>query len=165
MTDTYGNVTTGTGSAKVIAGSYKFSISDGGHNRTEGTLSVSADAQVSVTLPYGEWFGNIRLLDAEKEPYRAVQNRADHTAQYWIEDAASALSSVYLNAEMGDVPNTKTTKLRAIYTGTNGKDMSSMPRSWNSTATSLSLQHCAQQRTSSSVGQPGAGALPAPLRK
>ena len=64
MTDTYGNVTTGTGSAKVIAGSYKFSISDGGHNRTEGTLSVSADAQVSVTLPYGEWFGNIRLLDA-----------------------------------------------------------------------------------------------------
>ena len=137
LTDTYGNVTTGTGSAKVIAGSYKFSISDGGHNRTEGTLSVSADAQVSVTLPYGEWFGNIRLLDAEKEPYRAVQNRADHTAQYWIEDAASALSSVYLNAEMGDVPNTKTTKLRAIYTGTNGKDMSSMPRSWNSTATSL----------------------------
>ena len=137
LTDTYGNVTTGTGSAKVIAGSYKFSISDGGHNRTEGSLSVSADAQVSVTLPYGEWFGNIRLLDAEKEPYRAVQNRADHTAQYWIEDAASALSSVYLNAEMGDVPNTKTTKLRAIYTGTNGKDMSSMPRSWNSTATSL----------------------------
>lgn len=86
LTDAYGNVTTGTGSAKVIAGDYKFSVSDGGYNRTDGTLTVSADTQVSVTLPYGEWFGNIRLLDADKEPYRAVQNRADHTAEYWIED-------------------------------------------------------------------------------
>lgn len=137
LTDTYGNVTTGTGSAKVIAGSYKFSVSDGGYNRTDGTLTVSADTQVSVTLPYGEWFGNIRLLDADKEPYRAVQNRADHTAEYWIEDTASTLSSVYLNAVIGDVPSANATKLRTIYTGTNGKDMSDMPRSWNSTATSL----------------------------
>ena len=112
-------------------------MSDGGYNRTEGTLTVSADAQVAATLPYGEWFGNIRLLDADQEPYRAAQNRANHTAQYWIEDTANALSSVYLNAAMGNVPNTKTTKLRTIYTGTNGKDMSGISRSWNSTATSL----------------------------
>ena len=137
LTDAYGNVTTGTGSAKVIAGDYKLSVSDGGHNRTDGTLTVSADAQVSVTLPYGQWFGNIRLLDAEKEPYRFKQNQADHTAQYWIEDTGNALSSVYLNAAMGNVPDTKTTKLRTIYTGTNGKDMSNLARSWNSTATSL----------------------------
>ena len=137
LTDAYGNITTGTGSAKVIAGDYKFSVSDGGYNRTDGTLTVSADTQVSVTLPYGEWFGNIRLLDADKEPYRAVQNRADHTAEYWIEDTASTLSSVYLNAVIGDVPSANATKLRTIYTGTNGKDMSDMPRSWNSTATSL----------------------------
>jgi len=126
LTDAYGNVTTGTGSAKVIAGDYKFSVSDGGYNRTDGTLTVSADTQVSVTLPYGEWFGNIRLLDADKEPYRAVQNRADHTAEYWIEDTASTLSSVYLNAVIGDVPSANATKLRTIYTGTNGKDMSDM---------------------------------------
>lgn len=137
LTDVYGNVTTGTGSVQVIAGDYKFRVSDGGYNRTEGALTVSADAQVSVTLPYGQWFGNIRLLDADQEPYRAAQNRANHTAQYWIEDTANALSSVYLNAAMGNVPNTKTTKLRTIYTGTNGKDMSGTSRSWNSTATSL----------------------------
>lgn len=137
LTDAYGNVTTGTGGAKVIAGDYKFSVSDGGYNRTDGTLTVSADTQVSVTLPYGEWFGNIRLLDADKEPYRVVQNRADHTVEYWIEDTASALSSVYLNAAMGKVPDTKATKLRTIYTGTNGRDMSNLSRSWNSTATSL----------------------------
>lgn len=137
LTDVYGNVTTGTGSVQVIAGDYKFCVSDGGYNRTEGTLTVSADAQVSATLPYGEWFGNIRLLDVDQEPYRAAQNRANHTAQYWIEDTANALSSVYLNAAMGNVPNTKTTRLRTIYTGTNGKDMSGISRSWNSTATSL----------------------------
>lgn len=137
LTDVYGNVTTGTGSVQVIAGDYKFCVSDGGYNRTEGTLTVSADAQVSATLPYGEWFGNIRLLDADQEPYRAAQNRANHTAQYWIEDTANALSSVYLNVVMGNVPNTKTTRLRTIYTGTNGKDMSGTSRSWNSTATSL----------------------------
>lgn len=137
LTDVYGNVTTGTGSVQVIAGDYKFCVSDGGYNRTEGTLTVSADAQVSATLPYGEWFGNIRLLDVDQEPYRAAQNRANHTAQYWIEDTANALSSVYLNVVMGNVPNTKTTRLRTIYTGTNGKDMSGTSRSWNSTATSL----------------------------
>lgn len=137
LTDVYGNVTTGIGSVQVIAGDYKFCVSDGGYNRTEGTLTVSADAQVSATLPYGEWFGNIRLLDVDQEPYRAAQNRANHTAQYWIEDTANALSSVYLNAAMGNVPNTKTTRLRTIYTGTNGKDMSGTSRSWNSTATSL----------------------------
>ena len=137
LTDAYGNVTTGTGSVQVIAGDYKFCVSDGGDNRTEGTLTVSADAQVSATLPYGEWFGNIRLLDVDQEPYRAAQNRANHTAQYWIEDTANALSSVYLNVVMGNVPNTKTTRLRTIYTGTNGKDMSGTSRSWNSTATSL----------------------------
>ena len=52
LTDAYGNVTTGTGSVQVIAGDYKFRVSDGGYNRTEGTLTVSADAQVSATLPY-----------------------------------------------------------------------------------------------------------------
>lgn len=51
LTDVYGNVTTGTGSVQVIAGDYKFRVSDGGYNRTEGTLTVSADAQVSATLP------------------------------------------------------------------------------------------------------------------
>lgn len=137
LTDAYGNVTTGTNSVQVIAGDYKFSVSDGGYNRTDGTLTVSTDAQISVTLPYGQWFGNIRLLDAEKEPYRFKQDKAAHTAQYWIKDTAKPLGSVNLNAAMGDVPDADTTYLRTIYVGTNGKDMSSTARSWNSTATGL----------------------------
>ena len=137
LTDAYGNVTTGTGSVQVIAGDYKFSVSDGGYNRTDGTLTVSADAQISVTLPYGQWFGDIRLLDNDKEPFRYTQDTTAHTAQYWIKDTAKPLASIYLNAAMGDVPDENTTKLRTIYIGTNGQDMSSTSRSWDSTATGL----------------------------
>lgn len=137
LTDAYGNVTTGTNSVQVIAGDYKFSVSDGGYNRTDGTLTVSADAQISVTLPYGQWFGNIRLLDYSKEPFRYTQDKTTHTAQYWIKDTAMPLGSIYLNAAMGDVPDADTTYLRTIYVGTNGKDMSSTARSWDSTATGL----------------------------
>ena len=137
LTDAYGNVTTGTGSVQVIAGDYKFSVSDGGYNRTDGTLTVSADAQISVTLPYGQWFGDIRLLDNDKKPFRYTQDTTAHTAQYWIKDTAKPLASIYLNAAMGDVPDENTTKLRTIYIGTNGQDMSSISRSWDSTATGL----------------------------
>lgn len=137
LTDAYGNVTTGTNSVQVIAGDYKFSVSDGGYNRTDGTLTVSADAQISVTLPYGQWFGNIRLLDYSKVPFRYTQDETAHTAQYWIKDTAEPLGSIYLNAAMGDVPDADTTYLRTIYVGTNGKDMSSTARSWDSTATGL----------------------------
>ena len=137
LTDAYGNVTTGTNSVQVIAGDYKFSVSDGGYNRTDGTLTVSADAQISVTLPYGQWFGNIRLLGNDGKPFRYTQDKTAHTAQYWIKDTAAPLGSIYLNAAMGDVPDADTTYLRTIYVGTNGKDMSSTARSWDSTATGL----------------------------
>ena len=60
-----------------------------------------------------------------------------HTAQYWIKDTAEPLGSIYLNAAMGAVPDADTTYLRTIYVGTNGKDMSSTARSWDSTATGL----------------------------
>ena len=137
LTDAYGNTTTGTGSVRVIAGEYSFRISDGGFNRTEGTVTVSADTGISVELPYGEWFGNIQLLDDSKEAYRYTQNTADHTATYWVEDTARQVADTYLYAAMGAVPNESTTKLRTIYTGTNGKNMSATTRSWDSTTTAL----------------------------
>ena len=114
VTDVYGNTFTGIGSVDVVAGTYSFSVSDGGFNRTEGTVSVSADTQVSVELPYGEWFGDIKLLDSNKEPYAYTQNTNNHTAEYWVEDTAQALASIYLNAAMGQVPTERTTKLRTI---------------------------------------------------
>lgn len=137
LTDAYGNQTTGTGSVQVIAGSYTFCISDGGYNRTEGSVTVSEDTSVSVSLPYGQWFGDIRLLDRSKEPYRYTQNDETHLAQYWVEDTADIVSSIYLNAAIGDVPDEANTKLRTIYVGTNGVDRSGTSRSWNSTATAL----------------------------
>ncbi|MDO4489060.1 MAG: PQQ-binding-like beta-propeller repeat protein [Eubacteriales bacterium] len=137
LTDTYGNVTTGTGSVSVISGEYKFSVSDGGFNRTEGIVNVTGDTTVTVSLPYGEWFGDILLLDEDKNAYGYTNDRDNHIAEYLVEDTAREVSSLYINAIIGDVPDRTNTKLRTVYTGTNGKDMSTTNRSWNSTATAL----------------------------
>lgn len=138
LTDVYGNETTVTGTTiQVVAGEYDFCVSDGGYNRTEGSLTVSGNTSLNVTLPDGEWFGDVKILDAEKEPYPYTQDTQAHTVAYQIPDVAKELSSLYLNVEQGDVPNASTTKLRTIYTGTNGLDYSSVTRSWESTATAL----------------------------
>lgn len=138
LTDTYGNETTVTGKTiRVVAGTYTFCVSDGRYNRTEGTIAVSGNTSLAMILPDGEWFGAVKILDSNKEAYPYTQNIADHTAVYQIPDTAKALSSLYLNVEQGDVPDTTNTKLKAIYTGTNGYDYSTINRSWESTATAL----------------------------
>lgn len=138
LTDGYGNVTTVTGdTAQVIAGQYRFCISDGGYNRTEGIVEVSADDTLEVTLPSGEWFGDVNILDASKAPYPAVQDRQAHTVTFQIPDTARVLSSLYLNVYQGAVPSRNQTRLRTVYTGINGQDYSGINRSWESTATAL----------------------------
>lgn len=137
LTDAYGNQTSGMGAVQVVAGSYTFCVSDGGYNRTEGSVSVSGETELELTLPSGQWLGEIRLLDRNKEPYRCEQDESTHTAQYWVEDTADIVADLYLNAQMGDVPDETATKLKTIYVGTNGVDRSDIPRSWNSTATAL----------------------------
>ncbi len=79
---------------QVIAGDYKFCVSGGGYNRTEGTLTVSAGARSLRPCPTASGSAISGCWMSIKEPYRAAQNRANHTAQYWIEDTANALSSV-----------------------------------------------------------------------
>lgn len=137
LSDIYGNVTAGTGSVKVIAGTYSFTVSDGGYNRTVGTLTVAEDTALTVTLPAGEWFGDVKLLDANKNAYPYVQDTAAHTAVFQIPDTAKELSSLYLNVGQGAVPDGETTALRTVYRGTNGELYGEVPRSWESTATAL----------------------------
>lgn len=138
LTDVYGNVTRSEeGSVEVVAGTYTFSVSDGGYNRTEGTVEITGDTSLSVMLPHGEWFGAVKILDASKEAYPCTQNTEDHTAVYQIPDTAKELSSLYLNVEQGDVPSAENTKLRTVYTGTNGVDYANTSRSWESSATAL----------------------------
>lgn len=138
LTDIYGNVTTVTGKTiQVVAGEYRFCVSDGGYNRTEGTIAVSRNTSLTTILPDGEWFGNVKILDSNKEAYPYTQNTAAHTAVYQVPDVAKELSSLYLNVEQGDVPDTANTKLKTIYTGTNNYDYSSINRSWESTSTAL----------------------------
>lgn len=138
LTDAYGNTTSAVGTAlRVVAGEYTFCVSDGGYNRTEGSLTVTSDTVLNTTLPYGEWFGAVRLLDRQREAYPCTQNTREHTATYQIPDTAAETSSLYLNVEQGAVPNTSATVLKTIYVGLDGIDYSEQSRSWESTSTSL----------------------------
>ena len=138
LIDAYGNITETEGtSLQVVAGEYRFTVSDGGYNRTEGTIVVDGADALSVDLPSGEWFGEVRLLNSKKEPFRYQQNTADHSAEFRVEDTAGEIGSVYLNVGMGAVPDEEETKLRSIYMGTDGMDKSGTPRSWESLQSAL----------------------------
>ena len=138
LTDIYGNETTVAGNTlEVVAGEYRFIVSDGAYNRTEGTISVSGNTTLSTTLPSGEWFGDVKILNGKKDPYPYTQDTASHTAVYQIPDTAKELSSLYLNVGQGSVPDSAATKLRTIYVGTNAEDFAAVTRSWESTATAL----------------------------
>ena len=142
LTDAYGNVTAADGtSAAVIAGEYTFSVSDGGANRTEGSLTVTENVTKSVELPTGSWFGTVALrhtAGAGDYAYLAVPDGGS-AADYTVEDFRTA---VYLNARMGDVPDEDTTALYACYLGADGRDygdasVSANRRSWESYQTLL----------------------------
>lgn len=142
LTDLYGNETMVKGTTlPVIAGDYSFRVSDGGYNRTEGKLTVSGATTLAVTLPSGQWFGKVNILDEKKDPdapFPCVQDEVAHTATFRIPDTAKKLGSLYLNVYQGaDIPDREKTKLRTIYTGVNGNDFSTHIRSWESTATAL----------------------------
>ena len=138
LTDIYGNETNVVGkTVQVVAGEYDFRISDGGHNRSEGKVTITEDTLLTTILPHGEWFGDIKILDKNREPYSYIQDVPTHTAVYQIPDIAGAISHLYLNVEQGAVPSSSHTKLRTIYTGTNGIDYSTISRSWESSQTAL----------------------------
>ena len=135
LTDAYGNVTTVENSmADVPAGTYTFAVFADENSRTEGTITVADTVTVPVDLPSGAWFGTVELLDADKKAYPAV--RTAHETVVRIPDHVSA--GVYLFAQIGDVPDVNTTRLRAKYIGTDGTDQSSVVRSWNSRNSALS---------------------------
>ena len=89
LTGIYGDQYTAQGtSLEVIPGSYRFCVSDGSVNRTEGTVEVNEQgAQVAVTLPSGKWFGDVSILrnSSEREPYPRRQ-LDDYRAQFFVPD-------------------------------------------------------------------------------
>lgn len=142
LTDSYGNVTQVQGlRAEVVAGEYTFSLSDGGANRVDGTLTVAGAVEKQVTLPTGDWFGTIRLHNASGASagaYPGTQDDKTHTAQFRVEDFRTL---AYLYAERGvDAP--ADAALYSCYIGQNGKDYGdgSQPsnrKSWSSYQTAL----------------------------
>lgn len=143
FTDTYGNVTSVDGNeTALVKGDYTFCVSDGGYNRTEGTVSVNEATELNVALPSGEWFGDVQLLRAEKDadgnkiPYEYSQNPDTHTGEYFIDDTASTVSSIYLYVKRGENAPSEAA-LKTVFTGVDGSDKSTSARSWNSQNVSL----------------------------
>lgn len=96
-----GNETKADGTTiQVPAGTYHFSVSDGTWNRTEGNVEIVSEKNLTVALPDGEWFGDIKLLDKNKNPYAGEQDKSAHKAVYQIPDTISS-SGIYLNAASG----------------------------------------------------------------
>ena len=113
LTDAYGNETSSDGmTVRVVAGEYAFRVTDGGFNQTEGTVSVSGNTTVSVSLPQGEWFGRIRLLDQAGNAYRDEQNEKTHTLRCFVPDTVGG-KGIYLNAMTGALPDASAVKLKA----------------------------------------------------
>lgn len=140
LTDAYGNVTEGKNTVSVVAGEYTYAVSDGTWNRTQGKLTVGGDTSVSAELPYGEWFGEIRLLHQidkdNKPPLPCEQDAGTHTAVYQVPDTAGSLD-IILNAAIGNVPDADSTKLYSAYVGTDDIDYGKKALNWSSTAATL----------------------------
>ena len=138
LTDAYGNVTEAKNAVSVVAGEYTYAVSDGTWNRTQGTLTVSEDAAVSVELPYGEWFGEIRLLNQKnnKAPFPCEQGAGTHTAVYQVPDTVGS-RDIILNAGIGNVPDADSTRLYSAYVGTDDIDYGKKALNWSSTAATL----------------------------
>ena len=140
LTGIYGDSHTAVGSSiSVIPGSYRFSVSDGGCNWTEGTVEVSGNgAAVRLTLPSGQWFGAVDILTASggTDTYEKRVNGAQG-AQFYLPDTVGT-ADTFLRAQQGpDVPDAKTTRLRMCYIGVEGTDYSETNKSWNSTTVAM----------------------------
>ncbi|MBQ6602391.1 MAG: PQQ-binding-like beta-propeller repeat protein [Eubacterium sp.] len=142
MVDSYGNETTAEGNViNVIAGDYSFAVSDGGYNRTEGTITVSENTSLQVLLPTGEWFGEMymrsyNVLMGYSEPYESVQDKEQHKTTFYVDDTADGYYGTNLVVTVGDLPDSTTTKLRTIYISVDGRDFSNSDRSWSNGSSS-----------------------------
>lgn len=152
ITDAYGNASIYNGTtAQAYAGVSTYSVSDGGHNRIEGRVTVSPDAEsgeysasaIDAALPYGEWFGDIIFhadSGALEKLYEREQDYGTHTATYKVEDTNHG--NVYMYLTRGaDLPS-DSVKTYACYVDLNGRDNSdgSVPannKGWESRYTVL----------------------------
>ncbi|MBQ9828125.1 MAG: cadherin-like beta sandwich domain-containing protein, partial [Lachnospiraceae bacterium] len=138
-TDEYGNTFEASGNViQLPAGTYAFSVSDGGYNRTEGSVTVEGDTEISVPLPTGQWYGEVMLRDKQAVEYLNEKDMAGHTAVFYVPDVKGATDLRYHVTKGDDIPDPSAAKLHAIYVDTRGVDKSGNTLSWASSSQGLS---------------------------
>lgn len=133
LTGRYGDVHTARGTQiAVIPGEYDFTVSDGGVNRTEGTVEVPAGGTaVTLRLPGGSWFGNAELLPASGSQDAFAAEALDTGRRCFVPDHLDG--TAYLYAVRGtDLLDQTNTVLRVCYTGSDGVDYSGVSKPWES---------------------------------
>lgn len=134
-------------------GTYHFTVSDGGYNRSEGTVEIDQDTYaLNVALPDGEWFGEFQVTrpdftdasETSRVSYKGTQDPDTHTAEYFIEDSYGYQRGLdgellYLYAEQGtDLPDPSSVTLHTVYTGLDGNEKGETLTSWESIYAQLS---------------------------
>lgn len=131
LEDRFGNVTEAEGlSAQVIPGTYHFCVADG-CNRTEGDITAEEPVTVSVTLPSGQWFGEIHL---RAESGAGESDYPEAEGNFLVEDYRT---KAYLNCQRGPDQPDSSVGLYPCYVGTDGKDYSDTRKAWASNTAGL----------------------------
>lgn len=145
FTDSYGNIYQAQGDTiELKAGKYRYWISDGGYNycasNADDWLQVSEDTTLNVTLPSGEWFGDIYLLgnrtdeNGKKIPFPYQVDEKNHLVTCYVDDRCGGKDSVYLYITPGkDLPSDlKNYDVRYYLNDTHDLSGDSTSVSWNS---------------------------------
>ena len=115
--DVYGNTYQAEGNTiHLRAGDYYYWISDGKYNYCSNDFSkqlkvADSEATLDITLPSGEWFDDVYLLqnrtdnNGKKIPFRYETDVTNHMVECFVDDRAGGKNSVFLYVTPGkDLP-------------------------------------------------------------
>lgn len=145
---TFGKVFTEEGNMiDLPPGSYQYRIIRNGYNRAQNAilyrLELTEDTELTVTLPDGEWFDEVKLLssrvdeEGHKIPFVCEQDKTKHVVTCYVDDWAGGANDVFLYVTQGsDLP--EGADLRYDYPTTNWNP-NGAPASWDSEKNDYSI--------------------------
>lgn len=146
FTDEYGNVYQAQGNTiQLKPGTYDYWISDGTYNYCTNSISDNLEVTdtattLDITLPSGEWFGDVYLLqnrtdeNGKKIPFQYQTDATNHVVECFVDDRAGGKNSVYLYVTPGkDLPeDLQNYDVRYYFSDEHSLAVSNQSVSWNS---------------------------------